>query len=62
MRKYVVNKSLFSYKSFFVDGGYTEWTIFGDCTALCQSENGERVRRRTCTNPRPQFGGLTCEG
>lgn len=43
-----------------INGGYTEWTRYGDCTALCIGDLGERVRRRLCTDPEPQFGGLTC--
>ena len=47
-------------KTFFLDGGYTEWTPFSPCTAKCVDEKGDRVRRRYCTNPTPQFGGLSC--
>ena len=45
-----------------LDGGYTEWTNYSPCTAICIGDVGERVRRRFCTNPSPQLGGLDCQG
>ena len=44
------------------DGGYTQWTQYSPCTAICIGDIGERVRRRFCENPQPQFNGLTCLG
>ena len=44
--------------SFSVNGGYTQWSQWGSCTVTCGS--GQHVRTRTCTNPRPQNGGLNC--
>ena len=46
----------------FSDGNVSEWTVYGPCDKLCAGDVGERVRRRFCTNPAPEFGGLTCEG
>jgi len=43
-----------------IDGGVSEWTVYGPCDKLCLGDVGERVRRRFCTNPAPEFGGLTC--
>ena len=43
-----------------VDGGYTEWTVFSPCTAICSQDTGHRRRKRFCTNPEPSNGGLTC--
>lgn len=43
-----------------IDGGVSEWTVYGPCDKLCLGDVGERVRRRFCTNPEPEFGGLTC--
>ena len=52
------NKNLFLSQ----DGGYTEWTVFSPCTATCEGDQGDRRRRRFCTNPTPGTQGLTCEG
>ena len=44
------------------DGGYTQWTAFSACSAVCQGVTGTRSRQRFCTNPEPSNGGLTCLG
>ena len=41
-----------------VDGNYTEWSAWGNCTVTCGG--GVKQRERTCTNPRPSFGGKDC--
>eukprot|EP00116_Pleurobrachia_bachei_P002484 sb/3462746/ len=43
-----------------VNGQWTEWGDWGDCSADCGS--GTQRRERTCTNPAPSGGGVTCEG
>jgi hypothetical protein len=43
-----------------VDGGYTEWSQFGDCSATCG--DGFKTKTRTCTNPVPSGGGKQCVG
>uniref|UniRef100_A0AC35G3W0 Peptidase M12B domain-containing protein n=1 Tax=Panagrolaimus sp. PS1159 TaxID=55785 RepID=A0AC35G3W0_9BILA len=43
-----------------VDGGWTEWTSWSDCSNPC--ENGQRSRTRYCLNPRPANGGKQCIG
>ena len=50
------------YYNIITDGGLTEWTVFSSCSAQCQGDQGERVRRRFCTNPVPQLGGKDCDG
>jgi hypothetical protein len=39
-----------------VDGGWSEWTEFGQCCF------GSQARFRTCNNPPPSNGGKPCEG
>ncbi|CAH3019170.1 unnamed protein product [Porites evermanni] len=43
-----------------VNGGYSEWTVFTECTKTCGT--GTRFRTRTCDNPSPRFGGFECGG
>ncbi|XP_028401625.1 uncharacterized protein LOC114524674 [Dendronephthya gigantea] len=43
-----------------VNGGFTNWTSWTNCTKICG--NGTRTRNRSCTNPTPKYGGLDCVG
>jgi len=43
-----------------VDGGWTEWSDFDECSKTCGG--GENKRVRSCTNPEPANGGKDCEG
>lgn len=43
-----------------IDGGWSDWSDWGACSKTC--EQGLKVRRRTCTNPVPQYGGKMCQG
>ncbi len=40
-----------------VNGGWGQWTAWGQCNALRQ-----RTRTRLCNTPLPQNGGLMCPG
>ena len=40
------------------DGGYSSWSKWGKCSKSCAG--GTRKRLRTCTNPRPEYGGKDC--
>ncbi|XP_078346606.1 uncharacterized protein LOC144631897 [Oculina patagonica] len=43
-----------------INGGYTEWEEWSDCSLTCGG--GRRSRHRQCTNPVPQHGGKDCKG
>lgn len=43
-----------------VDGGWSEFSGWGECSKKCGS--GIKRRTRTCTNPKPAHGGKKCEG
>ncbi|XP_020901650.1 mucin-2, partial [Exaiptasia diaphana] len=43
-----------------INGGYTNWTEWTECSATC--DGGVQQRTRACTNPPPQHGGKVCEG
>ena len=45
---------------FIVNGGWSDWSSFGDCSKTCGG--GEKTRYRTCTNPAPANGGKDCMG
>lgn len=43
-----------------IDGGYSDWSMWSECTVSCGG--GTSLRERTCTNPVPQYGGSSCSG
>ncbi|KAL5253104.1 hypothetical protein ACHWQZ_G015763 [Mnemiopsis leidyi] len=43
-----------------VDGGYSDFGDWSECSAECGG--GTQTRSRTCTNPAPANGGADCEG
>ncbi|XP_021053028.1 hemicentin-1 [Mus pahari] len=43
-----------------VDGHWSEWSFWEDCSRSCG--HGNQTRTRTCSNPPAQHGGRSCEG
>ncbi|EDO37341.1 predicted protein, partial [Nematostella vectensis] len=44
-----------------VDGGFTQWTKWSECSETCGSDSIQ-MRMRVCTNPPPSNGGKDCQG
>ena len=45
---------------FSVDGNWTDWTSWSDCSETCG--DGSHYRIRHCANPTPMYGGKNCSG
>lgn len=43
-----------------VDGNWSEWSVWEECSRTCGQ--GNRTRVRTCSDPPAQYGGRPCEG
>ena len=43
-----------------VDGGWSDWTQWTECSASC--DGGTRERTRECNNPPPAYDGQDCDG
>ncbi|KAJ8310680.1 hypothetical protein KUTeg_012545, partial [Tegillarca granosa] len=58
----VTNLGFYIYlaKQYNVDGGWTNWSVWGTCLPKCS--NGTHSRMRSCTNPKPEWGGANCVG
>lgn len=49
-----------SFVLFPVDGAWTPWSVWSDCSATCG--RGTHVRTRACINPPPRNNGSHCSG
>ena len=43
-----------------IHGQWNSWSGWGSCNAICGA--GNLTRTRTCTDPAPRCGGLSCIG
>ena len=48
----------FNFELFLVNGKYTSWTSWTECSVSCG--NGTKMRQRDCANPSPKYGGKDC--
>lgn len=54
----ILKLSAFCFACFVVDGGYSNWNSWSDCSVSCGG--GRKARSRSCNNPAPQHGGKDC--
>ena len=55
----LIDRLTYNY-TFSVDGGWSNWTAWGECNKPCGQ--GLRFRHRACTKPRPSENGRKCQG
>ena len=51
---------MFKYDSFIVDGNWSKYGPYEECSKTCGA--GTQSRSRICNNPAPSHGGQTCIG
>ena len=50
----------YSFCNYLVDGGWSNWSVFGECSVTCGTGTQNRVRE--CNNPPPSDQGTPCPG
>ncbi|XP_070541638.1 adhesion G protein-coupled receptor B1-like [Ptychodera flava] len=45
-----------------VDGGWNSWSAWTTCSVTCEGANTFQTRNRTCDDPIPADGGVSCDG
>ena len=55
-----VNLTIVCLTPVLVDGGWSAWAQWSQCSGECDS--GQQHRQRDCTDPSPQWGGQDCRG
>lgn len=53
-------RELRTFVIFSVDGGWTPWSVWSDCSVTCG--RGNQIRTRACINPPPRNNGTHCPG
>lgn len=45
-----------------MDGHWSIWGSWSACSVSAECKKGTKTRSRTCTNPKPAYGGVDCVG
>ncbi|KAJ8312772.1 hypothetical protein KUTeg_010145 [Tegillarca granosa] len=58
--RYIEERECFTGQACPVDGKWSDWSYWTDCSETCG--NGTHTRNRECNSPEPENGGLNCSG
>ena len=53
---------MFKFFGILVDGGWSLWSAWSECTRKCPQSVPQKLKTRLCNNPTPQDGGKGCVG
>ena len=57
---HITYKFIISSSCNLVHGGWSKWSGWTSCSQTCGT--GSQERSRSCTNPKPKYGGRLCTG